>query len=92
MNVSLNPELEKLVNDKIASGMYNSATEVIQEALILLKERDAIASFKLQELRQDIQAGIDSGESVPLDIEKIKNAARQRLKKNKLVGAIAFGR
>lgn len=78
MNISLTPELEKLVSDKIASGMYNSATEVIQEALILLKERDAIASFKLQELRQDIQAGIDSGESVPLDIEKLKNAARKR--------------
>jgi antitoxin ParD1/3/4 len=78
MNISLTPELEKLVNDKIASGMYNSATEVIQEALILLKEKDAIANLKLQELRQDIQAGINSGESVPFDIEKLKIEGRKR--------------
>jgi len=31
MNVSLTPELEKLVNEKVASGLYNSASEVIRE-------------------------------------------------------------
>ena len=78
MNISLTPELEKLVNEKIASGIYHSATEVIQEALILLKERDAIANLKMQQLRQDIQAGINSGESVTFDIEKLKIEARKR--------------
>ncbi len=82
MNISLTTELEKLVNDKIASGMYNSATEVIQEALILLKERDAIANLKLQQLRQDIQAGINSGESVPFDIERLKIEGRKRRKQD----------
>ncbi len=40
MNVSLTPELEKLVQDKVASGLYQTASEVIREGLRLLKERD----------------------------------------------------
>ena len=35
MNVSLTPELEKLVNAKVESGRYNSASEVVREALRL---------------------------------------------------------
>ncbi len=41
MNVSLTPELDNLVKNKVESGLYNSASEVIREALLrLLKSRD----------------------------------------------------
>ena len=33
MNISLTPELEKAVKARIASGLYNNASEIIQEAL-----------------------------------------------------------
>lgn len=33
MNVSLTPELEKAVKEKVESGLYNNASEVIREAL-----------------------------------------------------------
>jgi len=33
MNISLTPELEKLVKDKVESGLYNNASEVIRESL-----------------------------------------------------------
>lgn len=33
MNVSLTPELERLVREKVASGLYNNASEVVREAL-----------------------------------------------------------
>jgi antitoxin ParD1/3/4 len=36
MNVSLTPELEELINQKVSSGLYHSASEVIREALRLL--------------------------------------------------------
>ena len=39
MNVSPTPELERLVNEKVESGMYQTASEVVREALRLLKER-----------------------------------------------------
>jgi antitoxin ParD1/3/4 len=40
MNVSLTPELEELVNQKVRSGLYQTASEVVREALRLLKQRD----------------------------------------------------
>ena len=39
MNVSLTPELEKFIDDKVESGLYNNASEVIREGLRLLKDR-----------------------------------------------------
>ncbi len=55
MNVSLTPELERLVNDKVESGLYHTASEVVREALRLLKDRDQAR----EQLRADVQAGFD---------------------------------
>lgn len=55
MNVSLTPELEQLVNDKVKSGFYQTASEVVREALRLLNERDREREW----LRADVQAGFD---------------------------------
>ena len=52
MNVSLTPELEELVNEKVRSGLYHTASEVVREALRLLKLRDDEAR------RADQQAGL----------------------------------
>jgi antitoxin ParD1/3/4 len=83
MNVSLTPELERLVDEKVASGFYDSASEVVREALRLLKERDEIRSLARAELRRDVVAGVeelDRGESAALDMTAIKaQAARNRL-------------
>ena len=40
MNVSLTAELEKYVRRKVASGLYNNASEVIREALRLHVENE----------------------------------------------------
>ena len=56
MNVSLTPELEQLVNEKVQSGLYQTASEVVREALRLLKERD----HTREQLRADVQAGFDA--------------------------------
>jgi len=55
VNVSLTPELERLINDKVEAGSYQTASEVVREALRLLKLRDE----GLVQLRRDIQAGFD---------------------------------
>ena len=55
MNVSLTPELERLVNEKVDSGLYQTASEVVREALRLLKDRD----YARERLRSDVQAGFD---------------------------------
>ena len=55
MNVSLTPELERLVNEKVESGLYQTASEVVREALRLLKERD----HAREQLRADVRVGFD---------------------------------
>ena len=59
MNVSLTPELEKLVESKVRSGRYQSASEVIREGLRLLDDQDRLRMAQLDEVRRKIQIGID---------------------------------
>lgn len=40
MNVSLTPKLEEFIREKVSSGLYNNASEVVREALRLLVKRD----------------------------------------------------
>ncbi|MDX2506046.1 MAG: type II toxin-antitoxin system ParD family antitoxin [Gammaproteobacteria bacterium] len=82
MNVSLTPQLEDFVKQKVSTGMYSSVSEVIREALRLLEEKEALKAINLQALREDIQKGIDSldnGRSKPLDIESIKARGRKMM-------------
>jgi antitoxin ParD1/3/4 len=58
MNVSLTPELETLVNEKVKSGDYNSASEVVREALRLLKEQDELKRIRREELRYEVMKGV----------------------------------
>ena len=81
MNVSLTPELERPVNEKVESGLYQTASEVVREALRLLKERD----HARKHLRADVQAGFDAlarGEGRTYD----KASGRQRAEKIKSRG------
>jgi antitoxin ParD1/3/4 len=62
MNVSLTPELERLIHKKVESGLYLSASEVVRDALRLLDERDMLQALKHEELRREIQIGIDQAD------------------------------
>ncbi|MFP4148303.1 MAG: type II toxin-antitoxin system ParD family antitoxin [Nitriliruptoraceae bacterium] len=60
MNVSLTPELEALIQERVRSGRYTSASEVVREALRLLEDRDELRRLRLVELRSKVAAGLDS--------------------------------
>jgi len=80
MNVSLTPELEALVAQKVESGRYTSASEVIREALRLLEEQDQIRQKRLAEVGRKIDKGLaqlDRGEGIPGDV------ARSRLRRTR---------
>lgn len=78
MNVNLTPELETLVRRKVASGMYTSASEVVREALRLMDEQDQLRAVRLDQLRQDVRKGLESGPSEAWDAEAAKQQARAR--------------
>jgi antitoxin ParD1/3/4 len=85
MNVSLTPELEKLVERKVRSGRYQSASEVIREGLRLLEDHDRLRELQLEEVRRKIQTGLDeldrgegiAGEKVFAELKR-KSAALRR--------------
>lgn len=52
--MSLTPELEQLVNERVRSGLYQTASEVVREALRLLKQRDEDRAA----LRADVRSGL----------------------------------
>jgi antitoxin ParD1/3/4 len=60
VNVSLTPELEALIQERVRSGRYTSASEVVREALRLLEDRDELRRLRLAELRGQVAAGLDS--------------------------------
>jgi antitoxin ParD1/3/4 len=82
VNVSLTPELEKLIYEKVRSGLYNSASEVMREALRLLHERDQVRQQELEAVRAKINRGLeqlDRGEGIP------ESVAVRRLRANRQV-------
>ena len=88
MNVSLTPELESLVQQKVQSGLYSSASEVVREALRLLNDRDTIQQQRLEELRREIKVGLDDlnqgqfvpGEQVFAELKRRSEARRENSK------------
>jgi antitoxin ParD1/3/4 len=59
MNVSLSPELEDLVREKMATGLYRDESEVVAEALRLLDRLDQPVAASDEALRAEIQKGFD---------------------------------
>lgn len=82
MNVSLTKELEKLVNQKVKSGFYHTASEVVREGLRLLEERDRLYQLRLDELRAEVKKGtdqLDRGEGRSLDVAGMKVRLRREV-------------
>ena len=84
MNVSLTPELLHIVQQKVSSGLYNNASEVIREGLRLLEKEEllkklSVASFAELEARLVKAAeSLDAGRGV--DGEEAFARLRQRSK------------
>jgi antitoxin ParD1/3/4 len=85
MNISLTAQLEKIVHDKVKSGLYISSSEVIRVGLRLLEERDRIRAEKLEALKREVALGVeqaDRGEATPFDIEYYKSIIKEARQNN----------
>ena len=58
MHVSVSPALEELIRRKVESGLYESIGQVIQEALLLLEERDQVTLMRRERLLAEIAKGV----------------------------------
>lgn len=81
MNVSLTPELERLVEEKVRSGQYASASEVVRAALRLLDRHDREYEARLESLRGKIDAAraeLDRGEGIDGEVAMERLLAKRR--------------
>jgi antitoxin ParD1/3/4 len=56
MTITVTDEIEELINEKVKSGAYQSADEVIMESLRLLQAKEE----GMEALRQEIMRGVAS--------------------------------
>ena len=79
LNVSLTPELEKFVQSRVASGRYQTASEVIREGLRLLEEQEQEREATFKILKGKLQRAAAQAERGELfDGEKVFAELRQR--------------
>ena len=59
MNVSLTPRLENFIKNKIKKGRYQSASEVVRDALRALEDREQDREQRLADLRKEVAIGLN---------------------------------
>lgn len=82
MDLALRPDLQKYVEDKLKAGQYASLRELVEEALLVLREQERSSPAELEELRNELRAGVEAserGETAPWNPEEIKSEGRRRL-------------
>ena len=65
MNIFLTGYIEELIAEKVRSGRYRSAGEVIVEALRLLDHRDRAATERPVKAPDEVVPGVESAHSEP---------------------------
>lgn len=60
-NVSLTEALDRFVADRVASGKYENASEVVRAALRELERHEATDAMKMDRLRRLLEEGEESG-------------------------------
>src|SRR5690348_12993611 len=71
MNINLTPQLKNGAKSYIGT-LYVSASEVVREALRLMEEKDQVRAAKLEQLRNDIQEGVNNSPATAWDAKDIK--------------------
>ena len=80
MDISLTPEIEQFIQDKVKSGRYLSASEVVREGLRLLSERESYYQKRLAELQKEIAIGVEQADRGELlDGEAVMQELMQEL-------------
>jgi antitoxin ParD1/3/4 len=85
VNISLTPQQEAKVRERVASGDYASVSEVMRAALRLLEQQEKLREIQLQELRDEVMIGVEQAERGEIEdfdedaVKEIKKRGRERL-------------
>jgi len=76
---ALGSHFEEFINDQVASGRFNNASEVVRAGLRLLEDKEKPTALSLDDLRRLISEGISSGNSLPAAdvLDRLENKYRR---------------
>ncbi|OFV89648.1 MAG: hypothetical protein A3G76_11740 [Acidobacteria bacterium RIFCSPLOWO2_12_FULL_65_11] len=63
LTVALPPQLDAFVRERVASGRFGTASDVVQEGLRLLEGREQEREAALADLRREINVGLEQARS-----------------------------
>ena len=59
MDISLSGDFDNFVQEQMATGLYNSVNDIVQEAMTLLKLRKSVSQDRIDAFNAEIQLGED---------------------------------
>lgn len=74
LRISLRPELQRYVREKVEAGEYDSADDVVNGALALLRRQEKLSAADLAELREMVAVGVAqaaAGDFTNFDAESV---------------------
>lgn len=81
-NIHLSPELDAYVNERVTSGQYANASEVLRAGLRQLQQSELEDKAKVEALRAAVKAGIDSGVAEGDVVGRLRQRIRDRAATN----------
>lgn len=63
MEISLSKDFDNFIKEQMATGLYKSAGEIVQEAMSLFRLRKSIPQERIDEFNKEIQKGLDDIEA-----------------------------
>jgi antitoxin ParD1/3/4 len=84
VNVSLTPELNAFLQNRVKSGRYQTTSEVVREALRLLERHETDREQTLRELKTKLRRGAAQAERGELlDGEKVFQELRELIQERR---------
>jgi len=78
ITIALTPEMAGFIRGAVDAGEYASTSEAIRDAVREWKERRDLLGYTVEELRDLVQEGLESGPSGRSSMDQIQAEARRR--------------
>ena len=81
MDITLKPELERYIREKVDRGVFDSWSDAVNCALTMWRQQEELSETEIDELRREVMRGVEQarrGLSTPLDMQAIKAEVRRR--------------
>jgi antitoxin ParD1/3/4 len=84
VNISLTPELDAFLHSRVSSGRYQTASEVVREALRMLERQEKEREGAFQQLKAKLERGAGQAERGELlDGDEVFDELRQLIEERR---------